>query len=124
MDLDLAVTGDSNEWNFDLGYNQSSENFNYDLTLTGGTNIFTTLVDADSVKWEWDITGDGNDINTQQKDEDQILIAEFNGDDANIDIIQQSGSCPQGVTSCSGVINLDITSDDATITINQKDTSD
>ena len=124
LDLDLAVTGDSNEWNFDLGYNQSSENFNYDLTLTGGTNIFTTLVDADSVKWEWDITGDGNDINTQQKDEDQILIAEFNGDDANIDIIQQSGSCPQGVTSCSGVINLDITSDDATITINQKDTSD
>ena len=55
LDLDLDVTGDSNEWDFDLGYNQSSESFNYDLTLTGGTNIFTTLVDADSVKWEWDI---------------------------------------------------------------------
>ena len=42
----------------------------------------------------------------------------------NIDIIQQSGSCPQGVTTCSGKVDLDITSDDATITINQKDSSD
>ena len=25
LDLDLAVTGDSNTWNFDLGYNQSAK---------------------------------------------------------------------------------------------------
>ena len=49
---------------------------------------------------------------------------EYSGDDGNIDIVQESGTCPTGVTTCSGVINLDITSDDATITINQKDTSD
>ena len=68
--------------------------------------------------------GDGNDFNTTQKDEDQILIMAYDGDDGNIDIIQQSGSCPQGVTTCSGKVDLDITSDDATITINQKDSSD
>ena len=124
LDLDLDVTGDSNTWNFDLGYNQSAESFDYDLTLVGGTNVFTTVVDSDNSKWELDLTGDGNDYNTQQKDADQILIVEYSGDDGNIDVIQQSGTCPTGVTSCSGVIDLDITSDDATITINQKDTTD
>ena len=122
--FDITVTGDSNTWDFDLGYNQSAESFDYDLTLVGGTNVFTTLVDSDNVKWELDLTGDGNDFNTTQKDADQSLVVEYSGDDGNIDIVQQSGTCPQGVTSCSGVINLDITSDDATITINQKDTSD
>ena len=59
-----------------------------------------------------------------QKDADQSLVVEYSGDDGNIDIIQQSGTCPQGISSCSGIINIDITSDDATITINQKDTGD
>lgn len=124
LDLDLTVTGDSNEWDFDLGYNASAESLDYDLTLVGGTNIFTTVVDSDSVKWELDLTGDGNNWNTTQKDADQSMVVEYSGDDGDIDIMQSSGTCPQGVTTCSGVIDLDITSDDATITINQKDTSD
>jgi hypothetical protein len=125
LDLDLTVSGDSNTWNFDLGGNASAESLNYDLTITtGSSNIFTQVFDSDNNKWELELAGDGNDINTTQKDADQILIMDYDGDDGNIDIVQQSGTCPQGVTSCSGVINLDITSDDATITINQKDTSD
>ena len=124
LDLDLTVTGDSNEWNLDIGGNASSESLDYDLTLVGGTNIFTQVFDSDNNEWELDLTGDGNNILTTMKDEDQILTMEYAGDDGDIDIIQQSGSCPQGVTTCSGVIDLDITSDDATITINQKDTGD
>ena len=38
--------------------------------------------------------------------------------------MQSSGSCPQGTTTCSGVIDMEIDSDDAVITINQKDTND
>ena len=124
MALDLAVTGDSNTWNVDIGGAASSESLNYDLTIIGGTNVFTSVFDSDNNKWELDLTGDGNNFLTTQKDEDQILVMDYTGDDGDIDIIQQSGSCPQGVTSCSGVINLDITSEDATITINQKDTGD
>ena len=124
LDFDLTVTGDSNEWNLDIGGNASSESLDYDLTLVGGTNIFTSVFDSDNNEWELDLTGDGNNILTTMKDEDQILTMEYAGDDGDIDIIQQSGSCPQGVTTCSGVIDLDITSDDATITINQKDTGD
>ena len=32
-----------------------------------------------------------------------------------------SGTCPTGITTCNGLITLDITSDNATIQINQKD---
>lgn len=125
LDLDLTVTGDSNEWNFDLGGNASAESLNYDLTITtGNTNIFTQVFDSDNNKWELELAGDGNDINTSQKDADQILIIDYDGDDGNIDIVQQSGTCPQGITTCSGVIDMEIDSDDAVITINQKDTSD
>jgi len=125
LDLDLEITGDSNEWDFDLGGAASSESLNYDLTITtGNTNIFTQVFDSDNNKWELELVGDGNDFNTQQKDADQILIIEHDGDDGNFDIIQSSGTCPQGVTSCSGIINMEIDSDDAVVTINQKDTSD
>ena len=124
MALDLAVTGDSNTWNVDIGGAAASESLNYDLTIIGGTNVFTSVFDSDNNKWELDLTGDGNNFLTTQKDEDQILVMDYTGDDGDIDIIQQSGSCPTGITSCSGVVNLDITSEDATITINQKDTTD
>ena len=39
----------------------------------------------------------------------------------DIDINQISGTCPQGITSCKGIVTLDVTSDNATIQINQKD---
>ena len=48
---------------------------------------------------------------------------ELNGDNANVDIYQLSGTCPTGISSCKGIITLDITSDNATIQINQKDTT-
>ena len=125
LDLDLTVSGDSNEWNFDLGGNASAESLNYDLTITtGSSNIFTQVFDSDNNKWELELAGDSNDFNTTQKDADQILIIDYDGDGGNIDIIQQSGSCPQGTTTCSGVIDMEIDSDDAVITINQKDTND
>ena len=87
LDLDLEITGDSNEWDFDLGYNASAESLNYDLTITtGSTNIFTQVFDSDNNKWELELAGSGNDFNTTQKDSDQILIVDYEGDDGNIDI--------------------------------------
>ena len=119
------ISSFKNEWNFDLGGNASAESLNYDLTITtGSSNIFTQVFDSDNNKWELELAGDSNDFNTTQKDADQILIIDYDGDDGNIDIVQQSGSCPQGTTTCSGVIDMEIDSDDAVITINQKDTND
>jgi len=45
------------------------------------------------------------------------------GSGADIDINQMSGSCPQGISTCNGIITLDIDSENATIQINQKDTT-
>ena len=124
LDMDLAVTGSSNTWNFDLAYNAAAESVDYDGIILGSSNVFTTIIDSGNTKWELDLTGSGNDYNTTQKDADQILIVDYTGDDGNVDIIQQSGTCPTGVSSCSGKIDLQVDSDDAVITINQKDTSD
>tara|TARA_B100000953_G_C17988462_1_gene411305 strand:- start:1 stop:789 length:789 start_codon:yes stop_codon:yes gene_type:complete len=146
LDLDLDVTGDSNTWDVDIAQAAASESLNYDLVLIGGTNVFNTDIDYGNTVWNWEITGDGNNIWTIQKednqsmiwefsgddadiditqmDEDQIIVAEWDGDDADIDIIQKSGTCPSGVTSCSGIVNIEVDSEGATLTINQKDTGE
>ena len=81
-------------------------------------------VETDDVTWNWDITGDGNNIVSLQNDGFyQTLTMDLTGDNADVDINQISGTCPVGITTCKGVITLDITSDDATIQISQKDTA-
>ena len=55
------------------------------------------------------------------------MSVELNGDSADIDINQLSGTCAASGGGCAtpnAIITLDITSDNATITINQKDTGD
>jgi hypothetical protein len=83
--------------------------------------------ESDDITWNFDITGDSNNINTLQNDGSQSLTVEWNGDSGDIDINQISGTCATGAgVACSSpnaVINLDITSDNATIQINQKDTA-
>jgi len=147
LDIDLTVGGDGNTWDVDIAQVAAAESLNYDLNIiAGGTNVFNTDIDYGNTVWNWEITGDGNNIWTIQKednqsmtwefkgddadiditqmDEDQIIIAEWDGDDAEIAIIQKSGTCPSGITSCSGIINIEVDSEGATLTINQKDTGE
>ena len=120
--IDVDITGDSNTMDFDQGYNASAERLNMDLTLLGDTNIFDVDIDVDDAIWNFDITGSSNNINTMQKDGgEQEINLTLSGDSADIDINQMSGTCAQGVATCNGIITLDVTSDNATIQINQKD---
>ncbi len=122
--MDITMTGDSNTIDFDQGAAASSERLDLDLTVLGSSNVFDIDVETDDVTWNWDITGDDNNIKSLQNDGFyQTQTVEFDGDNADIDINQLSGTCPQGITSCKGIIILDITSDNATIQINQKDTA-
>ena len=87
-------------------------------------NIFDVDVESDDATWNFDITGASNNINTLQKDGAYHNITfELNGDSADVDINQLSGTCPTGISTCKGEITLDITSDNSTIQINQKDTT-
>ena len=126
-DINFDVTGDSNTFDLDQGYTASAERLDADLILLGSSNIFDIDWEADDITWNLDITGVSNNINTLQNDGSQELIIELTGDSADIDIQQISGTCPSGASNdCAtpnASIDLDITSDNATIQINQKDSS-
>lgn len=122
--MDVTMTGDSNTIDFDQGSVASAERLDFDLTVLGSSNVFDLDIETDDVTWNWEITGDSNNILSKQNDGFyQEQTVELNGDNANVDIYQLSGTCPTGVSSCKGIITLDITSDNATIQINQKDTT-
>lgn len=122
--MDVSITGDSNIMDFDQGYNASAERLDFDLTLIGDSNVFDVDIDVDDAIWNFDITGGSNNINTMQKDggEHEINVT-LDGSSADIDINQLSGTCPTGVSTCNGIITLDVDSENATIQINQKDSS-
>ena len=121
----FAVTGDSNTFDIDQGkVGASAERLDADLVLIGNSNVFDLDFETDDITWNFDITGDSNNVNTLQKDGSQKLTVELVGDSANIDINQLSGTCASSGGGCAtpdAIINLDITSDNAVIQITQKD---
>jgi len=122
--LDVSVTGDSNTMDFDQGYVSSAERLDLDLTVIGSTNVFDVDVETDDVTFTMEVTGDNNNINTLQNDGFyQTLTFDLTGDNADVDINQISGTCAEATTSCKGIITMDVVSDDAIIQINQKDTA-
>lgn len=122
MEVDIDVTGSSNNFDVDHAAQDSAERLDFDLTLIGSTNTWNIDIESDDAVWNWDYTGDDGDILTSQSDGAYHEInMTFDGDDADIDIIQSSGTCATGITSCYSVTTMDVTSDNATITINQTD---
>ena len=125
--INFDVTGDSNEFDLDQGYVASAERLDADLILIGSSNIFDIDWESDDNVWDFDITGDSNNINTLQNDGEHNLEFTLVGDSADVDINQISGTCATGAgTSCvspNANIVLDITSDNAIIQLNQKDSA-
>lgn len=120
----VDITGDLNTMDFDQGSLFSAERLDFDLILLGDSNVFDVDVESDDVTWNFDITGGSNDIKTLQKDGAyQEINLTHSGDSGDFDINQISGTCPTGISTCKGIITLDITSDNATIQINQKDSA-
>ncbi len=122
-DINFDVTGDSNQFDLDQGYALSAERLNADLILIGDSNIFDVDWESDDLTWNFDITGDSNNINTLQKDGEQYLKLTLEGDSADIDINQLSGTCVGGspCATPNAHITLDIDSENAVIQITQKD---
>jgi len=120
----VDITGDSNTMDLDQGSLFSAERLDFDLTVLGSSNVFDVDVETDDVIWNFDITGSSNDINTLQKDGYyQEINFTLDGSSADVDINQISGTCPSGVSTCKGIITLDVDSENATIQINQKDST-
>lgn len=125
--INFDVTGSSNTFDIDQGYSVSAERLNADLVMIGSSNVFDIDWEADDITWNLDITGSYNNINTLQNDgADAVLNMTLQGDSADIDINQITGTCATQNVSCvspTSKITLDVTSDNAIIQINQKDSS-
>ena len=120
----VDITGDSNTMDLDQGSLASAERLDFDLTVLRSSNVFDVDVETDDVTWNFDITGSTNNINTLQKDGFyQEINFTLDGSGADVDINQLSGTCPTGISTCKGIITLDVDSENATIQINQKDTA-
>tara|TARA_B100001059_G_scaffold202962_2_gene211246 strand:+ start:4941 stop:5678 length:738 start_codon:yes stop_codon:yes gene_type:complete len=125
--VNFDVTGDSNTFDIDYGKVASAERLNADLILIGSSNVFDIDWESDDNIWDFEITGDSNNINTLQNDGEQNLEFTLDGDSADVDINQISGTCVSGAgNGCSSPnanIVLDVTSDNAIIQLNQKDSA-
>ena len=118
-------SGSSNTMNLDWGAAQSSERLDFDLDVTGSSNVFSTVVEVDDATYDVDVTGSSNDVNISMTDGAYHKIdLELIQSSGNIDIVQSSGTCPSGVSSCHSEIIADFDSENATINIKQKDTGD
>ena len=123
--INFDVTGDSNTFDIDQGYAVSAERLDADLILIGDSNVFDIDWESDDNVWNFDVTGSSNNINTLQNDGSQNLEFTLDGDSADVDINQISGTCASGAGVACATPNanivLDITSDNAIIQLNQKD---
>jgi hypothetical protein len=121
-DLLASITGDSNEVDFDLGSVTSAERLDMDFTVLGSSNIFDIDIEVDDSTWNFDITGDSNDFLTSQTDGAyHYMKVVHDGDSGDFDLIQSSGTCATGITSCYSHIDLDIDSENATVQITVTD---
>ena len=121
-DILVDITGDSNTMDFDLGSVVSAERLDMDFTVLGSSNAFDVDIEVDDATWNLDITGDSNDFVTSQTDGAyQYMKVIHAGDSGDFDILQSSGTCPTGVTSCYSHIDLDIDSENATVQITVTD---
>ena len=124
--INFDVTGSSNTFDLDQGYVYSAERLDADLILIGSSNVFDIDWEADDLIWTFDVTGGSNNINTLQNDGAGKIDFTLDGDSADVDITQISGTCSPSNASCAspnGVIVLDVTSDNAIIQLAQKDSN-
>ena len=118
----VDVTGDSNTFDFDLGSAASAERLDFDLTILGDSNVWDIDIEVDDSTWNFDITGDNNNFVTSQTDGTyQYMKVVHDGSGGDFDLIQSSGTCPTGTSSCYSHMDLNIDSENATVTITQKD---
>ena len=123
--LDVDITGNSNTFDIDWGYSASAERLDFDLDITGGSNVWNIDIENDDATWNVDVIGSSNNFLTTQSDGAYNSITmEWIGSNGDIDILQSSGTCPTGITGCYGVINADFDSENAIVDIKQKDTGD
>lgn len=149
-DMLVDIQGDTNIFDMDVGGNASAEYLNFDLIILGSRNDFSTsftntniwaaagvgdtcgtnctgsqalagiVIDADSVVWNFDITGDDNAFATKQSgNSGHSLTVDLTGSDGDFQFIQDmTTTC---TPACAGIINMTLDSENASVSVKQTD---
>ena len=144
-DMLSSITGSNNLFDVGIGETASAENLNFDLTIIGSGNDFDTsftnskvwasgtgtnstgtstmvgiLIDSDNAIWNFEITGDDNELATNQSgNSGHSLTADITGSDGDFQFTQDmTTTC---TSACNGVINVEIDSENASVSIKQTD---
>ena len=149
-DMLSSIQGDGNIFDIGIGENAQAENLNFDLVILGDRNDFDSsftnskvwaaqpdggscgtnctgssamvgiIIDADDVVWNFDITGDDNAFATKQSgNSDHQLTVDLTGSDGDFQFTQDmTTTC---TNACNGVINVEIDSENASVSIKQTD---
>jgi len=149
-DMLSSIQGDGNIFDIGIGENAQAENLNFDLVILGDRNDFDSsftnskvwaaagdgdscgtnctgssamvgiIIDADDVVWNFDITGDDNAFATKQSgNSDHQLTVDLTGSDGDFQFTQDmTTTC---TSACNGVINVEIDSENASVSIKQTD---
>jgi len=145
-DMLVDIQGDGNLFDMDVGQNASAEYLNFDLTILGSRNDFDSsftnsnvwaagqsgtnntgtstmvgiIIDSDNAVWNFDITGDDNAFATKQTgNSGHSLKVVLDGSDGDFQFTQEmTTTC---TTACNGVIDIDLDSENASVSIKQGD---
>jgi len=149
-DMLSSIQGDGNIFDIGVGENAQAESLNFDLVILGDRNDFDSsftnskvwatqgtgescgtnctgtsamvgiIIDADNVVWNFDITGDDNDFATKQSGNGgHSLTVDLTGSDGDFQFTQDmTTTC---TSACNGVINLELDSENASVSIKQTD---
>lgn len=150
-DMLVDIQGDSNLFDVDIGSSASAEYLNFDLVILGdrndfdgsftnsnvwaaqgqgescGTNCTGTssmsgiIVNSDNAIWNMDITGDDNKFASNQSgNAGHSLKVVLNGSDGDFQFTQNmTTTCSSAV--CHGIIDIDLDSENASVSIKQGD---
>ena len=149
-DMLSSIQGDGNLFDIGIGENAQAESLNFDLVILGDRNDFDSsftnskvwaaqpsggscgtnctgtstmvgiLIDADNVVWNFDITGDDNAFATNQSgNSGHSLTVDLTGSDGDFQFTQDmTTTC---TSACNGVINVELDSENASVSIKQTD---
>ena len=113
-DFDFAAVGDSNVLLYTQGDTATSTGANADFDITGTSNNLNVKCNVVGCVNSWEISGDGNDIDTTQaNNSDHSITANITGNSNNIDVDQtNSGGSTSGIVdlvaiTTGGVIDID-----------------
>ena len=114
-DFDFAAQGDSNVLLYTQGDAATSTGANADFDISGTSNNLNVKCNVVGCVNSWEISGDGNDIDTvQANNADHSITASITGSSNNIDIDQSSTG-----GSVSDIVDIVAATGSGTIDIDQ-----